>query len=382
MELVDTTLREGQQSPLLFEAKKYRFSLAEKRLLLRELLELGISRFEFFSPIVNNAEKEDFIQLKKFLKKVKKKAILLAHCRCQERDIKEAIDAGFDGLHLYMGISRPALSSYRISEEEAKSKIIEILQRTRGKYPKIYLKFSVEDAFRTKSAEIVSLLNKIHNYIDTVGLPDTTGIATSRDVKEKIKLIRSKYHKLKIEVHFHNDRGLALSNAISAIEKGVDFVDVAIWGMGERSGIVSLSALLLNLYHTKRFITRKYNLKKLFPINQLMEKILGLRMPFNEPVSQYNRTHVAGVHQGAILEGYLRYEANSLEIFGVKEKRFLLGPFTGWHSIYHYLRDVLKYDVTEEEAKLICGKFKDLFVKNINKEPNLLLKMLAKKIIK
>ncbi len=64
--IIDTTFRDGQESPVLFDTYKYRFNVNDKKQLLAGLIKLGIRYFEFFSPVVSRAEKNDFLELKKF----------------------------------------------------------------------------------------------------------------------------------------------------------------------------------------------------------------------------------------------------------------------------------------------------------------------------
>src|SRR3989344_1173809 len=92
---IDTTLRDGQASPLLYDTYKYQFSLEEKKQIVNALLKLGVRYFEFFSPVVNEKEKKDFLALKKYIRSLTtKKIYLLAHCRCHPLDIQEALKVG------------------------------------------------------------------------------------------------------------------------------------------------------------------------------------------------------------------------------------------------------------------------------------------------
>ncbi len=101
IEIVDTTFRDGQQSPLLFDTEKYRFSLEEKKLLLAGLIELGVTHIEFFSPVVGKAEEDDVRELIAYAKTLtSKRLLLLAHCRCNFADIQKALEVGCNGLNL------------------------------------------------------------------------------------------------------------------------------------------------------------------------------------------------------------------------------------------------------------------------------------------
>lgn len=379
--IVDTTLRDGQQSPLLFDTYTYRFSLDDKKILIDGLIKLGVTYFEFFSPVVNDNEKSDFLQLKSYIKTItSKRLMLLAHCRCHPKDIKQALDAGFNGLNLYMGVSKIAQSySHKYSFGEILFLTKSIISNLRKKHPKLYIRFSVEDTFRTSMSDVIQVYDQLYTYVNTFGLPDTVGTATPATVAERVTFLKNRYPNTDLECHFHNDRGYSLVNAITAVENGVSFVDTSIWGLAERSGITSTTGFLLNLLQTDKNAVRSFDLEICYPLNVLMGSILKMQVPYTEPVSLTNRTHTAGVHQKAILNNKVVYEAHNLEQFGVTKNQVLLGPLSGWNLIQYYLKEVEGYDVSKEQAQKIAQEFKKLS-SNINKllHPEILLSKIVK----
>ena len=167
--IIDTTLREGQQSPLLFDSFKYFFTLEEKKQILRGLLKLGIEMIEFFSLIVSQKEPNDFIKIKKYLSSIsKKKIVFLSHCRCREEDIKLSLSFGFNGLNLYMGFSDHAQKVYGKNIKELILQAEKLVSDIRKKYPKIYLRFSAEDAFRTPVENIYLFMIKFINMLTSL----------------------------------------------------------------------------------------------------------------------------------------------------------------------------------------------------------------------
>lgn len=367
--IIDTTLRDGQQSPLLFDAYKYRFSLDEKKLLINGLIKLGVTHLEFFSPVVGEVEQNDFIEIKKYITSItSKKMFLLAHCRCHETDIKQALNLGFDGLNLYMGASKYSQKySYGKDINQIINLIVKTIKTLRNGYPKLYLRFSAEDAFRTSLEDIYKIYDQVYPYVNTLGIPDTVGMATPTSVRLRVKALKQRYSKANLECHFHNDRGYALINSITAVEAGAEYVDTSIWGLGERSGITSLTSFLFNLYYTKRVYCRKYHLYLCYPLNILMGSVLNMQVLYTESVSLTNRTHIAGVHQKAVLNNKKVYEAHNLQLFGVSKSQVLLGPLTGWNLIYYYLKEVAGYDISKDQAKLIAVEFKKK-AREINKK--------------
>ena len=359
--IIDTTMRDGQQSPLMFDARKYRFSLDDKKKILNGLIQLGVSHFEFFAPVVSASEREHFRSLRDYVRKISKRNIMLiAHCRCHEDDINTALAEGFNGLNLYIGVARHAqVHSHGMSYEKILQRIPELLKKVRRQYPDLYLRFSVEDSFRTSLKDIYAVYDLVAPYVDTLGMPDTVGIAMPEDVSRVVRALRKRYPKNFIECHFHNDRGFSLINSVTAVQEGAHFVDCSIWGMAERSGITSVTGLLLNLQYLDKNISEQFNLPLCYPVNVLMGSILNLHVPTSEPVSLTNRTHTAGVHQKAVLNNAKVYEAHNLADFGVANNQILLGPLSGWNLIHYYLKEIENYVISHDIAKKITKEFKE-----------------------
>ncbi|WP_027891241.1 LeuA family protein [Calidithermus chliarophilus] len=360
IEVVDTTFRDGQQSPLLFDTEKYRFTLEEKKLLLAGLLELGVTHVEFFSPVVGMAEERDVRELIAYAKGLTGRELrFLAHCRCHPDDIERSLEVGCNGLNLYLGVSPLAQRhNAQKSLEEAVALASEVIRSTRERHPGLYLRFSAEDAFRTPKEDLFRLYDAVAPYVDTLGMPDTVGMAEPEDVTALVCALRERYPGVDLECHFHNDRGLALANVLAAVRAGVRYVDASIWGLAERSGIPSVTGVLFNLSKRHPELAEQYQLSQCYPLNVLMASILGTLVPYTEPVSLTNRTHTAGVHQKAVLNEKKVYEAHNLHDFGVDKNQLLLGPLSGWNLIYYYLKEVEALEITKEQAKEITHEFK------------------------
>ncbi len=360
IDFIDTTLRDGQQSPMLFDTQKYRFTLEDKIKIAEALVTLGVSHFELFSPIVSESEKEDNKKLMKHIRSTSKcKIYFFAHCRLHEKDISEAIGAGFDGLNLYIGTSEKSKAhNHKKSLDEIITLAVKILTEVRHTHPGIYIRLSAEDAFRTPLADIFRFYDATKDYVQTFGTPDTVGAADPMTTSEIISALVTRYPKHKVECHFHNDRGLAIANTISAVASGASYIDTSIWGLAERSGIPSVTASLFNLSKYDRSLMTRYAISECYPVNVLMGSILKCQVPYSEPISLTNRTHTAGVHQKAVLGSKEVYEAHDLSAWGVNSNKLLLGPLSGWNLIYYYLKEMGNYDLTPDDAKEITRIFK------------------------
>jgi hypothetical protein len=138
------------------------------------------------------------------------------------------------------------------------------------------------------------------------------------------------------------------------------YMDATLLGIGERSGITSLTALLFNLYIDKAYdYLEGYHLRGSYPINVMFASKLRKLVPSKEPVSLTNRTHTAGVHQKALLNDATTYEAFPLDQFGVNESEVLLGPLSGWNIIHYFLKEIKGYNLGEGTARQIAAAFKE-----------------------
>lgn len=365
IKIIDTTFRDGQQSPVLHYNEIYSINIEQKLELFQAMVNLGIRYFEVFSPSVSTKESDDLkviLQEKnRFNKQLETPIKILVHVRCSVQDIESAINLNIDGLNLYMSTSPDGIANnHRKTLQEVGEIAKSVISEVRKSFPKLLIRFSGEDAFRTPIDDLRKVYDKIAPYVDRFGTPDTVGVATPDIVRTRVRQLIKLYPTIELEGHFHNDRGYAAINAVEAVKAGMTYVNTTILGMAERSGITSMSTLLLNLYHEDPTFVKNYDLSLAYPVNILLSDIIKMHVPWTEPVSLTNRTHSAGVHTGAILRSSKVYEGNDLEKFGVKDNLLLLGPLSGWHIIRYYLQNILYFEnVTEEVAKKINLQFKD-----------------------
>jgi len=364
LEIIDTTLREGQHTSLLHDHYKYFFNRADKEEILRALIIFGVKFVEFFAPVVSPQERDDFAALKAVrdsLVTQKGYTFLLAHVRCHPRDVETAIQSGADGLNFYIRTSAESRAADNGQDfQSLVGKARPLIEEVRRNHPHLILRFSGEDAFRTSEAGLFRVYDEIAPLVDRLGTPDSVGVATPSAVAHRVEALHSRYPNMDFEGHFHDDRGFALVNALEAVRSGVRYLNTTILGIGERSGITSLTALLFNLYVDRDYDKLEgYHLRGSYPLNVLVADKLRKLVPSKEPVSLTNRTHTAGVHQTEVLHSAAAYEAHPLDQFGVSESEMLLGPLSGWNVIHYFLKEIRYYQLDEATAKDITALFKE-----------------------
>jgi len=364
LEIIDTSLREGSQSSLLHDHYKYFFTQHDKMEIARNLIVYGVKFIELFAPTVSPQERDDFAAVKAVRDELimqKGYTFLLAHVRCHPDDVASVIEAGADGLNFYIGLSETSrMYNHGQDLDEIIRRARSLLEEVRAHHPHLILRFSGEDAFRTPETHLFRVYDQIAPFVDRLGTPDTVGVATPTTVTQRLKVLRERYPNLEFEGHFHDDRGFALLNALEAVKGGMRYLQTTLLGVGERSGITSMTALLFNLYIDKAYdYLEGYNLRGSYPINVMFASKLKKLVPSKEPVSLTNRTHTAGVHQKALLNHAATYEAFPLDQFGVSESEVLLGPLSGWNIVHYFLKEIKGYNLDEGTARQIAGVFKE-----------------------
>jgi len=367
LEIIDTTLREGAQSSLMHDHAKYAFGTTDKIEIVRALILYGVKFIELFSPVVHPKERDDLAAIRETrdgLITQKGYTFLLAHVRCHPDDVAAAIDAGVDGLNLFFGTS---LESQRHSHGKDLGQVAraarDLIEQVRSDYPHLIVRFSGEDAFRTPLDELCRVYDQVAPLVDRLGVPDTVGIATPDAIRRRMAQLAARYPEAEWEAHFHDDRGFALINALAGIDAGVRYMNTTLLGIGERTGIPSMTALLFNLFIEARHrLIDGYCLSESYPLNVLVADKLHMLVNDKEPVSLTNRTHTAGIHQKAMLNDPSTYEAHPLDRFGVTEAEILLGPLSGWNVIHYFLREIHYLRLDEETARRITGVFKERVV--------------------
>jgi homocitrate synthase len=374
LEIIDTSLREGQQTSLLHDYQKYFFDIADKLDIVRALILYGIKYIELFSPVVSSQEAQDFERIRSLRDELitqKGYTFLLAHVRAHPRDIEAAVEAGFDGLNIYLGTSPQSRHGNHGKDlATIAQQAGGLLEEVRRKYPELILRFSGEDAFRTDLDDLFQVYDPLVPLVDRLGFPDTVGVATPDQVSYRVEQFRQRYPETPLEIHFHDDRGFALWNTLAAIKAGARYVNTTLLGFGERSGIPSMTALLFNLFLDGYYDQLEgYHLRGSYPINVLMADKLKTLVPSKEPVSLTNRTHTAGVHQGAVLRDAATYEALPMDLFGVSERDILLGPLSGWNMVHYFLKEIHYFQIDEPTARQIAAGFKEQIYASPGEKP-------------
>lgn len=376
--IIDSTFREGAQAPDLFDARKYYLRTDDKVAITKALILIGVTHIEVFSPSVSPREAEDLqaiLALRNELhREGKPYANIIAHVRCDAKDAQEALKAGVDGLHFYIGTSSESQEhkfSRRKTIDQITATALDAIRNVRQDNPDILIRFSGEDAFRTSTEQLFIPYDAVSQYVDRFGLPDTVGTATPETVKKKVKEVKKRFPNHGLEAHFHDDELNAVNNAVVAFFSGVRFIDTTPNGLGERTGITDMGSFFFRLYKKDPSLLAGYDISQMYALNALVADATGTRV--KGIVNSYNRTHAAGVHSAAVLRSNSTYEGNPLlEKFGVSQTKLLIGPLSGRHIVDYCLREYLDFpNVTEDQSREVAEIFKFTVHSVLEGNPNM-----------
>ncbi|KON27357.1 2-isopropylmalate synthase [miscellaneous Crenarchaeota group archaeon SMTZ-80] len=318
--ILDTTLREGEQTPGV------NFSVDDKIQIAKKLSDIGVDMIEAGDPNVS----KDLYEAVKRIANEGLSSEILAHVRAVKKDIDKAIECNVDRIAIYFGTSKTHLT-YKLKKdkEEAIKIIIQAIEYAREHGFKV--RFTAEDASRTDYSFLVRICNAAVNAgADRVSIPDTVGVMTPKRIKDLFIRLRSDVN-VELDTHCHNDLGMANSNTLAALEGGATSAHVTINGLGERTGIASISELTVALRVIYNIDT--VELSELPSLSLLVEKSSGIVLSPNTPIIGENAfVHKAGVHVAGVLENPMTYEGFPPDLIG-RHRDIIIDKYTGIHAV-------------------------------------------------
>jgi isopropylmalate/homocitrate/citramalate synthase len=347
--ILDSTLREGEQHPGVSFSVKQRIQIAWM------LDSFGVDQIEI-SPVVS----PDHAEATRTIIRQGLRADILAHVRAIKSDVDIAISCGATWVATYMGISDIHLSAkLKITREQAKIRALEVVDYIKSHGLKA--RFTMEDASRTDPVFLVDMCREINRLgIERISIPDTVGIMRPTGMHNLVKMVRESIDmsKSSIDVHCHNDIGLALANALAGCDAGADQIHTTIDGLGERTGIPTLAetAVALMLIYKSSNDLRLHMLKDL---SRTISQYTGVEVPASKPVvgdSAYK--HKAGTHLAAILRNPSAYEILEPKTVGNRRK-IVFGELAGKNGAA-YLLSMLGLETSSHEAETLARGLKQL----------------------
>ena len=366
--IIDVTNRDGVQTAKLGLAK------LEKTMINMYLNEMGIHQSEFGFPVTHH--ETNYLNANLELAKigVLKPIILSGWCRAIVKDVEESFKLTKIE-HLNISISTSEQMTHgkfqgrvvrKRSDDSSKPNVIKMmtdaLDRAR-ELGVVSIGANAEDASRTDMDYLIefSIAAKEHSadkirYCDTLGYDDP--LTTYERVRKLAEAV-----KIPIEMHFHNDLGMAVANSVAgakaAVDAGVDsYINTAVNGMGERAGNCDLVSVILALKKSSGFsesnlLDKRIDMGKSWQIAKYASYAFGVPIPINQPAAGDNAfAHSSGIHADGALKNRRNYELYDFEELGRGEPEIVETGrqiVTGEYSGIKGFRNV--YDKMEIEFK-------------------------------
>lgn len=355
VELLDSTLREGEQTPGVA------FSLREKVEIARLLDEFGVDFIEVGHPAVSPDVEEAVRRLAALKREENLHAKLLAHCRAMKDDIDLAVDCGADWVGIFLSVTDRSLEErFRKTLSEAEAMVVEAVEHARSRGVRV--RYTPEDATRTAPANLIRIARAAAAAgAGRISIADTAGVMTPARMQGLVKALKKRIP-VPLHVHCHNDLGMATANALAALESGARLADVTVNGLGERTGITPLAELTVAL-KVLYGVRNKWRMDLLPRLAAAVERASGLGLDRLTPVvGRYAFTHTAGLHAAAVLKNPQHYEVVPAEMVG-RRREFVLNRMVG--------KAALRHELALENIALDDGAFENLyrFVKSAQKVP-------------
>lgn len=325
IKIVDTTLRDGEQTAGVV------FANEEKIYIAKMLDEIGVDQIEAGIPVMGGDEKE---VIRKIVKS-NLKASIMGWNRAVIKDIQESIDCGVDAVAISISTSdihiKYKLKSSRNEVLERMVKAVEYAKKNG-----LYISVNAEDSSRSDKEFLLKFVELAKEAgANRIRFCDTVGFLNPIETYNMIKTIKDNVD-IDIEMHTHNDLGMATANAIAGVLGGATHVGVTVNGLGERAGNASLEEVIMTL-KSSLGIENKYNVGKLKGLCEYVAKASGRPLsPWKTIVGDNIFSHESGIHADGALKNPMTYEIFSPDEVGL-ERKIVIGKHSGTAAVKNRL---------------------------------------------
>ncbi|MCW8821953.1 MAG: homocitrate synthase [Sulfurovum sp.] len=322
----DTTLRDGEQAPYVS------FNTKEKLAIAQGLIACGADELEIGIPAMGKHEQDDI----KALLSLGLDAQMMTWNRATMHDLEASLECGIKAVDLSIPVSDILIDVKFGGKRDKMLKQLEEVVRV-AKKEGIYVCIGAEDSSRA-SLEFLSKVMTLGAELgaDRFRYCDTVGILTPTRTFDTISYLNS-LDLLPIEMHTHNDFGLANANALSGLDAGAISVNTTVVGLGERAGNASFEQISMALKHLYKQ-ERHMDALEIRSLINIVTRAAGLTVASNAPiVGEHIFSHESGVHANGMMKN-----SNAYEPFDAKEvgatRAFPIGKHSGSATIMYHLK--------------------------------------------
>lgn len=301
----------------------------------KALSDIGVGMIEVGDPSVAPDIKSAIKRIIQLKRNGEITSHIVVHSRAVRQDLENAASLEPDRVAVFYGVSDIHLKyKHRKTRGEALQIIAEMVSMVKSHG--VAVRFTAEDASRADLDYLIQVVKTAHDAgADRVSIADTVGVFTPDRAREVFAKVKAAVPGVGLDIHAHNDFGMAVANSLAAVEGGADVVHTTVNGLGERAGITPLQAFAAAYYYHKG--VKLVKLEKLPEITAVVEAASGITVMPNFPVVGENVfTHKAGVHQAGVLANPETYEPIPPEVVG-RGRDFSLDKYSGRKAVQHRL---------------------------------------------
>ncbi|MHB1042497.1 MAG: homocitrate synthase [Eubacteriales bacterium] len=347
--IVDTTLRDGEQTAGVVFANR------EKVRIAKFLDELGVHQIEAGIPVMGGDEKEAI----RAICRAGLKASIMGWNRPVIKDIQASIECGVDAVAISISTSDIHIKhKLRTSREWVVEQMVKATEF--AKKEGMYVSCNAEDASRTDLDFLFEFARAAKEAgADRLRYCDTVGIMEPFVIHENIKKILESVD-LDIEMHTHNDFGMATANTLAGINAGARYAGVTVLGLGERAGNAALEEVVMALKHLYG-IDMGFKTEMFVEVAEYVSRASGRELPTWKAIVGSNMfAHESGIHADGVQKNPKTYEAFTPEEVGLL-RQIVIGKHSGGAALKSKFAEFGRH-LTDHQAQELLPKIRSYTV--------------------